>query len=183
MLRATAQLVRTRTGSPAVTVRGEKVRRRSLIVAAAVLVLLVLLALVATRFRLSALQDPGAVETYLASAAKRWFVERGARSVKLPVVVDDADSIGRGSVVYGASCSFCHGIEGRRPIDVGLWMYPRAPEMNAWLVGQWSNVELFWIIKNGIRMTGMPGFEQIHSDEEIVDLVHYLRSLSQPSEE
>ncbi len=109
-------------------------RRRILIVAAPVLLLLVLLALVATRFRLSALKGPGAVETYMASAAKRWFVARGARSIKLPVVVDDAESVARGRGIYGASCSFCHGLEGRRPIDVGLWMSPRAPDLSGSLV-------------------------------------------------
>ena len=55
--------------------------------------------------------------------------------------------------------------------------------LNASLVRQWMDVELVWIIKNGTRMTGMPGYDQIHSDEEIVDLVRYLRSLGQSSDE
>ena len=156
-------------------------RRRIFIFAVPVLLLLVLLALVATRFRLSALEEPGSAETYIASAAKHWFVGRGARSVELPVVVDEAESVARGGGIYGASCSFCHGIEGRRPIDVGLWMSPRAPDLSASLVRQWTDAELFWIIRNGIRMTGMPGFDQMHSDEETVDLVRYLRSLGQAS--
>ena len=62
-------------------------------------------------------------------------------------------------------------------------MSPRAPDLSTSLVRQWTDTELFWIIKNGIRMTGMPGFDRIHSDEEIVDLVWYVRSLGQFSEE
>ncbi len=158
-------------------------RRRILIFAVPVLLLLVFFALFATRFHLSALEEPSSAETYIASAAKRWFVGRGARNVDLPVVVDEAESVARGGGIYGASCSFCHGIGGRRPIDVGLWMSPRAPDLSASLVRRWTDAELFWIIKNGIRMTGMPGFDEIHSDQETVDVLRYLRSLDQSSEE
>ena len=58
-------------------------------------------------------------------------------------------------------------------------MSPRAPELDRSLLGEWTDAELFWIIKNGIRMTGMPGFDEIHSDDEIGDLVRYLRSVDQ----
>ena len=58
-------------------------------------------------------------------------------------------------------------------------MSPRAPDLGPSLLGEWTDAEFFWIVKNGIRMTGMPGFEEIHSDEEIADLVRYLRSLGQ----
>ncbi len=152
-------------------------RRWILIVAVPVVILLVLLVLFTTQFRLSSLQGPGAVETYLATAAKRWFVKRGARSVELPVAVDEGESVARGQAIYGSSCSFCHGIGGRRPIDVGLWMSPRAPELDRSLLGESTDAELFWIIKNGVRMTGMPGFDEILSDDEIGDLVRYLRSV------
>lgn len=54
-------------------------------------------------------------------------------------------------------------------------MYPRAPDLGSAGVQQWSDPELFWIIKYGIRLTGMPGFAKIHSDEEIWYLVHYVR--------
>ncbi len=159
-------------------------RRRTLIVVVLVLALLLILGTFVARFRLSALEEPSTIETRLATAAKRWFVSRGARGVSLPVVLNEAQSVERGAATYGVSCSFCHGIGGRRPIDVGLWMYPRSPELGASAVGQWTDAELFWIIKNGIRLTGMPGFAQIHSDEEIADLVRYVRSQAdQASEE
>ena len=75
-------------------------RRRILRIAAPVSFLLVLAAVGATQFRLSALAPPGAVETRVATAAKRWFVRRGAGSVHLPVVVDDTESVGRGELTY-----------------------------------------------------------------------------------
>lgn len=56
-------------------------------------------------------------------------------------------------------------------------MYPRAPDLGSMVVQRWTDAELFWIIKNGIRPTGMPGFAHIHSDAEIWNLVHFVRSL------
>ena len=56
-------------------------------------------------------------------------------------------------------------------------MYPRAPDLGSPAVQRWSDAELFWIIKNGVRPTGMPGFAHIHSDEEIWNLVRFVRSL------
>jgi mono/diheme cytochrome c family protein len=44
-------------------------------------------------------------------------------------------------------------------------------------VQQYSDPELFWIVKNGIRLSGMPGFGKVESDEHIWDLVRYLRTL------
>ncbi len=158
-------------------------RRRILIGVATIFALLVVLALGASQFRLSALQEPGAVETYAATAAKRWFVGQGAREVEVPTVVDEAKGVARGKLLYGANCSFCHGVEGKRPLQFGLWMYPRSPDLNESLIRQWTDAELFWIIQNGIRMTGMPGFDHILPDEDIAALTRYLRSLGPPPEE
>jgi len=82
-----------------------------------------------------------------------------------------------GKDLYMLRCASCHGFDGRTPTDVGRGMYPRTPDLGSPAVQQWSDAELFWIIKHGIRLTGMPGFGKIHSDEEIWHLVHYIRSI------
>lgn len=56
-------------------------------------------------------------------------------------------------------------------------MYPRASDLGSAGVQQWSDAELFWIIQNGIRLTGMPGFGKSLSDDQIWPLVDYIRSL------
>ena len=105
-------------------------RRRSLaVVLIGVTVVLAGLGYALSQFSLSALNDPGVTETYLATTAKRWLVKRGARGVGLPRVEDAAAGISNGRLRFGGSCAFCHGFEGRAPIEVGLWMYPRAPDL------------------------------------------------------
>ncbi len=68
-------------------------------------------------------------------------------------------------------------MDGHRPTDAGRWMYPRAADLTSKEVQSYSNRELFWIIKNGIRLSGMPAFAKVESDKHIWDLVLYLRTL------
>jgi mono/diheme cytochrome c family protein len=139
--------------------------------------------LAVSQFSLSALDDPGRLETYLATKAKRFLVARGARSsggarnVPPPPLIDPI-SVMRGRMNFTARCATCHGYDGRTPTDIGRSLYPRTPDLGLPAVQQYSDAELFWIIKHGIRLTGMPAFGKIHSDEEISHLVAYVRSLA-----
>lgn len=133
-----------------------------------------------TEATLSALDEPGRAETYLATKAKRWLVGRSAREGLPPPPANDAASVAAGRMLFGARCASCHGYDGRTPTDIGRAMYPRTLDLGSAEVQAWSDAELFWIIKHGIRLSGMPAFGRIHSDEEIWHLVHYLRSLGTP---
>lgn len=153
--------------------------KRSMLLVVAVLLVLgaMALAYVAFAFTLSALEEPGELETQLATRAKHWLVGRSARGLLPPEPPADPLSIASGSMQYGGSCATCHGQDGTTPTRIGLSMYPRVPGLASPDVQQYSNPELFWIIRHGVRFTGMPGFGNIHSPEEIWHLVHYVRSL------
>jgi mono/diheme cytochrome c family protein len=71
----------------------------------------------------------------------------------------------------------CHGADGHTRTDTGRWMYPRAPDLTSAEAQEYTDRELFWIIKNGIRLTGMPAFGTVESDEDIWNLVNYVKSL------
>lgn len=126
---------------------------------------------------LSALNEPSRAEVQVATMFKHYLVRRSSHSPLPHPTPDDAASVANGRMQFGAHCSVCHGRDGRTPTDVGRWMYPRAPDLGSAAVQRWTDAELSWIIKNGLRPTGMPGFAHLHSDEEIWDFVHYVRSL------
>jgi mono/diheme cytochrome c family protein len=134
-------------------------------------------ALFASQFNLSALAEPGKAETLLATKAKRFFIRRASRGVILLQPKDMKATLLEGDKIFGTDCSECHGNSGRKPTDSGRWMYPRAADLGSMEVQQYSDRELFWIIKNGIRLSGMPAFGQVESDENIRDLVHFVRTL------
>jgi len=153
-------------------------KRRGVILLSGVAVLALLgLGVGLSRASLSALDEPGRVETYAATKAKHWLVAREARGPLPPQPRKDSSSAAIGQMQFGGRCASCHGIDGRTPTDVGRWMYPRAPDLGSPAAQEWSDAELYLIIKHGIRLSGMPGFGKTLSDEDIWHLVHYVRSI------
>ena len=130
-----------------------------------------------TQIRLDALQEPGHVETFLATQVKHLLVRRSSREGIPPAPTNLQASIEEGDKLYAIDCSMCHGPDGHTPTDSGRWMYPRASDLPSPAVQRYSDRELFWIVKNGIRLSGMPAFGRVESDEHIWNLVHYLRTL------
>jgi mono/diheme cytochrome c family protein len=130
-----------------------------------------------TRIKLDALQEPGHLETVLATWAKHAIVRRSSRQGIPPAPASLQASIEEGDKLFGTECAACHGLDGHQPTDAGRWMYPRAADLISPEVQQYSDRELFWIVKNGIRLSGMPAFGRVESDEHIWNLVHYLRTL------
>jgi len=129
------------------------------------------------QIKLDALHEPSRLETFFATKVKHILVARSSRHGIPPAPTDLQASIKEGDTVYGTDCAACHGLDGHTPTDTGRWMYPRASDLTSPEVQQYSDRELFWIIKNGIRLSGMPAFGKVESDDHIWNLVHYLRTL------
>ena len=143
-----------------------------------VLVLLAAIVAAATSlFTLSALPEPGRTETFLATRAKHYLVRRSSREGAPPAPEDRLASTKEGERLFGTECGACHGNSGHNPTDAGRWMYPRAADLTTRESQSYSDRELFWIVKNGIRLSGMPAFGKVESDEHICDLVFYVRNL------
>lgn len=126
---------------------------------------------------IDALQEPGRLETILATRAKHLLIHRSSREGIPPAPIDLPASIEEGDRLFGTECAQCHGLDGHTPTDAGRWMYPRATDLTSPEVQQYSDRELFWIVKNGIRLSGMPAFGKVESDEHIWNLAHYIRTL------
>ena len=141
-------------------------------------ILAVLIALT-PQIRLDALQEARHVETFLATLVKHLLVRRSSREGVPPAPTNLQASIEEGNKLYATDCSMCHGPDGHTATDFGRWMYPRASDLTSPAVQRYSDSELFWIVKNGIRLSGMPAFGRVESDEHIWNLVHYLRTLRQ----
>ena len=129
------------------------------------------------QIKLDALHEPGDLETALATQAKHLLVRWSSREGIPPAPTNLQASIEEGDKLYGTECAQCHGLDGHKPTDAGRWMYPRAADLTSPEVQQYSGRELFWIVKNGIRLSGMPAFGRVESDEHIWNLAHYVRTL------
>ena len=150
---------------------------RSRIAWTVVVLAVVLIAIAVMRFNLSALPQPGAFETSVADRSKAFFIRRASQHGIPPRPPDLKASIDRGGSHYGLDCSVCHSDDGRAQTPVGQWVYPRASDLTSKRVQDYSDDELFWIIQNGIRFTGMPAFGRVETPDHIWDLVNYVRTL------
>ena len=75
-------------------------------------------------------------------------------------------------------CATCHGNDGSGNVDMGRQMYPHAPDMRKQPTQNLSDGELFYIIENGIRLSGMPAWGGSEKGEkDSWKLVHFIRHL------
>jgi mono/diheme cytochrome c family protein len=148
-----------------------------LIVVIIVVLVIIVAAYGVMHVTISALPDPGPIESSIATKVKGWYISRAVRT-SVPAAPENSDpSISAGETLFGMGCATCHGQDGRTPAPIGQSMYPRVLDLGSPEVQRMSDRELFWVIKNGIRLSGMPGFAKIESDEQIWDLAYYVRSL------
>ena len=77
---------------------------------------------------------------------------------------------------YQAMCVVCHGTPGVDPGEVGLGLNPPAPDL-AESVTDLEPREVYWIIKNGIKMTGMPAFGPTHDEAALWNLTAFVKNL------
>lgn len=110
------------------------------------------------------------VEWMLNTAMER-SVKSRAGGVKVPQL-DDESMISVGLRSYDEMCATCHGAPGVSKSVIGEGLYPEPPDL-AEESEEFSPEELFWIVKNGIKDTGMPAFGPTHKDGELWEVVAF----------
>jgi len=105
-------------------------------------------------------------------------LERRSKDITDPIA-KDAGAVARGMTHYRENCLPCHGAPGIEPAEFHEGLNPSPPDIDAPALQHDTDAELFWVIKNGIRMTGMPAFGGNHKDEEIRDIVAFVRHAPQ----
>jgi mono/diheme cytochrome c family protein len=76
------------------------------------------------------------------------------------------------------TCRLCHNAPGIAQNEFAQGLYPTPPDLaSSDLHLEMNDAEIFWIIKNGLKMTGMPSFGVTHSDQEIWDIVAFVDRL------
>src|SRR5262249_31819933 len=108
-------------------------------------------------------------------------IKAQAGSLKAPGDLGEQAQVVSGTSHFAEHCSSCHTAPGVEASELAKGMYPRPPILTK-AAKQWSDAELFWIIRNGIKMSGMPAWPD-HSNDDIWSIVAFLKKLPAMSEQ
>jgi|SRR5579875_926650 len=123
-------------------------------------------------------KKPSPIERTLANMAKDVVIPLEAHNLKDPVPPGEK-AIQEGQQVYLQSCALCHGTDGHGYTSLGRSMYPPAMDLTSPHVQHWTDADLYWIIQNGIRLTGMPSWSSSISESDTWKLAQFIHALPQ----
>jgi mono/diheme cytochrome c family protein len=112
---------------------------------------------------------------WLMNTVRERSVAIRAADITVPGDLADAKRIASGAAQYDEMCSLCHLAPGMKRTEISRGLYPRAPELRR--KSELTPAEQFWVVKHGLKMTGMPAWGVTHDDELLWDVVAFLRKL------
>lgn len=149
----------------------------SSILAAGIIVMGAVLALILRR-GLSARAEPTLIETVIAREVRHLATPSSMHDARNPVPLSSS-VLAEARAHWADHCATCHGNDGSGNTEIGRGLYPKAPDMRQARTQKLTDGELFSIIRNGVRLTGMPawGDPAGHDDADNWKLVHLIRHL------
>ena len=127
----------------------------------------------------SARDEPSSLEAFVARRVRRLGTPGAARDTRNPV--EATPEVLAGAMAhYADHCATCHGNDGKGQTLIGRGLFPKPPDMTDAATQQLTDGEMYYIIENGIRLTGMPAFGEEPGNmenKESWDLVHFIRHL------
>ena len=132
----------------------------------------------------SARSEPSSLEKFAARSARRLAAPSNVKSRQNPAP-NSEEVLSDARAHWADHCATCHANNGSGATEMGRNMYPRAPDMRRDETQNLTDGELFFIIENGIRLTGMPGWSAgtAKSEQDSWKLVRFIRHLPQVFEE
>ena len=154
-------------------------RTKLLLVFVAAAALALVIAVVATlRYGFSAHDEPTRIEAVVARAVRHWAVPSDLRDRKNPIPLTP-EVLAEARAHFADHCAVCHANDGKGQSGLGNRIYPKTPDMTLPATQSLSDGEIFSIIENGVRLTGMPGFGNGTAESAAGSwaLVHFIRHL------
>jgi mono/diheme cytochrome c family protein len=121
------------------------------------------------------------VTSWIIETARTRSIKAHAVGIAVPSGLGDQVQIVMGTDHFAAHCAVCHGAPGVPKDDIADGLYPQPPDL-AVAAKLYTDAELFWILKHGIKMSGMPSWSD-HRDDELWATVAFLRKLDGMSEQ
>jgi mono/diheme cytochrome c family protein len=128
---------------------------------------------------------PSVIEASLATSMRELAIPSRYKALKNPVAVTQGN-LHEAMAHWADHCAVCHANNGSGDTMFGKTLYPRPPDMRQGDTQQMSDGELYYTIKNGVRLSGMPAFGEPGDDDlaswKLVAFIRHLPSLKQDQE-
>ncbi|RKF22640.1 cytochrome c [Altericroceibacterium spongiae] len=153
--------------------------------AAALLILMIVVALIVVLtggYNVAATDRHNPIVGWALTTTMGNSVRRQATDIQPPAEFTPA-MIAAGAGEYKAMCSHCHGGVGQSRAEWAEVMLPKPPPL-AEAAKEWEPKEVFWLVKHGVKMSGMPAFGPTHDDKTIWNIVAFVKALPEmPAEQ
>ena len=126
----------------------------------------------------SARDNPSAMEAYMAKTARKLAIPATQRDAKNPFT-STPEVLSEARAHFADHCAICHGNDGSGKTEIGQNLYPKTPDMRQRETQNLTDGEIYNIIHNGIRLTGMPAWGGPDKDDDSWRLVVFIRHLPQ----
>ncbi len=126
----------------------------------------------------SARENPSALEAYLAKTARALSIPASERNANNPFSANP-EILSEARSHFADHCATCHGNDGSGTTEIGQNLCPKPPDMRRTETQNLTDGEIYYIIHNGIRLTGMPAWGEPGKDDDSWRLVLFIRHLPQ----
>jgi mono/diheme cytochrome c family protein len=131
----------------------------------------------------SARNEPSSIEAFIARHLRLLAIPKAAKQAKNPVP-PDPKAMEDAMAHFADHCAFCHANDGSGKTAIGRGLYPKPPDMREAGTQNLTDGEIYYIIQNGVRFTGMPAFGDAgEEDEDSWKLVQFIRRLPNLTDE
>ena len=128
----------------------------------------------------SARDNPSAMEVYVAKTARNLSIPASERDAKNPFA-PTTEVLSEARAHFADHCATCHGNDGSGKTEIGQNLYPKTPDLRQSETQNLTDGQIYYIIHNGIRLTGMPAWGGPGKDDDSWELVLFIRHLPQMS--
>jgi mono/diheme cytochrome c family protein len=129
------------------------------------------------QYNIAATQPHASPVRWFFTSVKDQSIDHHADRIQLPDLTDPG-LVRSGAQHYASTCQVCHGAPGQELSEIAKGMNPPPPELHDGKTQKrYTEKELYWIVANGIRMTGMPAFGPTHKKEDLAAIVAFVGRL------
>jgi mono/diheme cytochrome c family protein len=120
---------------------------------------------------------------WVVKTTRRYSLRARLGDIQAPANFDAPERVQAGFIKYHEDCEACHGFPGNSPGPIGAGLNPKPPKLWGESGGGPRPGSIYWIVMNGIKMTGMPSWSHEYSGDDAWSVVAFVRTLPKLSAE